>query len=285
MNNASSYIEHISDTAFLLAAQRAIETKRHDAYFRDPFAEILAGKRGMEILQSVEQNDFRVGIVVRTCLIDQLIEQLIIRENIDTIINLGAGFDTRPYRLSLPNWLRWIEVDLPEILLYKEHQLVGKKPRCSLELVKLDITDISARNALFAQIGIRANRALVLTEGVIGYLIPCEVEALSIDLNSQTYIHSWLLEIMSPFGLAIAQTTYDRYFSHSNVAMKFAPEEGIDFFLRCGWKQSDSYSYWDESKSFGFNNAQVKLHDSNLDEAKLLQLLHNAVQLVLLHKH
>lgn len=283
MTNPSSYIEHISDTAFFVAAQRAVETKRHDAYFQDPLAEILAGKRGMEIIELIEPNYSRVAIVVRTCLIDRLIEQIIARENIDTIINLGAGFDTRPYRLALPNWLHWIEVDLPEVIFYKERQLVGHKPRCFLESVELDLTDISARKVFFDRISTQANRALVLTEGFVGYLIPSEVEALSIDLNSQTYIHSWLLEIMSPLGLALAQTTYDRYFAHSKVSMNFAPEEGIDFFLRYGWKQLDRYSYWDEAESFGLNNAsKVKLPDFDPGQAELLR---KAVQLVLLHKH
>ena len=34
--------------------------------------------------------------------------------------NLAAGLDTRPYRMDLPPSLRWIEVDLPDILDYKE---------------------------------------------------------------------------------------------------------------------------------------------------------------------
>jgi methyltransferase (TIGR00027 family) len=279
MNNTFSGIKNIADTAFFIAAQRAIETERHDAYFQDPLAEVLAGERGMEIMRSIGQNYSRVSIVLRTCLIDRLIQELVTREKIDTVINLGAGFDTRPYRLSLPNWLHWIEVDLPEVLVYKESQLLGHQPRCSLELVKLDLADISARNALFTQIGSRAKRALILTEGFVGYLTFSEVEALSIDLNSQTYIHYWLSEIMSPFGLATAQTAYDRYFSHSNVTMKFAPEEGINFFLRQGWRRSHSYSYWDEAESFGLN---LKLPDFDSDKAELLR---TAVQLVLLHKH
>jgi methyltransferase (TIGR00027 family) len=283
MNNTFSHIKDIADTAFFVAAQRAIETERHDSYFQDPLAEVLAGERGMEIMQSIGQDYSRISIVLRTCLIDRLVQELVTRENIDTVINLGAGFDTRPYRLSLPKGLHWIEVDLPEVLAYKENQLLGNEPKCSLELIKLDLTDISARNALFHQIGIRANRALVLTEGVVGYLTPSEVEALSIDLNSQAYIHYWLLEIMSPFGLATAQTTYDRYFSHSKVTMNFAPEEGIDFFLRQGWQKSHSYSYWDEAEAFGLNNAdKLKLPDFDSDKAELLR---TAVQLVLLDKH
>jgi O-methyltransferase involved in polyketide biosynthesis len=60
------------------------------------------------------------SLVVRICVIDELILRSIEQEGIDTVLNLGAGLDTRPYRLSLPSSLHWIEVDFPAILNYKE---------------------------------------------------------------------------------------------------------------------------------------------------------------------
>ncbi len=39
-------IEDVSDTAFMVAIYRAIETKRADALFRDPLAAKLAGSHG-----------------------------------------------------------------------------------------------------------------------------------------------------------------------------------------------------------------------------------------------
>jgi len=40
------------------------------------------------------------AMVVRTCAIDRLI-LMAIEKGIDTVINLGAGLDTRPYRMQL----------------------------------------------------------------------------------------------------------------------------------------------------------------------------------------
>ena len=42
-------IEHVSDTALMVAACRALETERADGLIRDPFAERLAGAKGMRI--------------------------------------------------------------------------------------------------------------------------------------------------------------------------------------------------------------------------------------------
>src|SRR2546422_4602991 len=43
--------------------------------------------------------------------------------------NLAAGLDARPYRLPLPSSLRWVEVDFPDVIAYKQEQLAMERPR------------------------------------------------------------------------------------------------------------------------------------------------------------
>ncbi len=45
-------IGHVSETALMVAAWRAMETGREDGLLRDPYAEQLAGERGMAIAAS-----------------------------------------------------------------------------------------------------------------------------------------------------------------------------------------------------------------------------------------
>src|ERR1700683_3089968 len=45
-------IRNVSDTARLVAVDRAVESERPDALFRDPFARRLAGERGARIAKS-----------------------------------------------------------------------------------------------------------------------------------------------------------------------------------------------------------------------------------------
>ena len=40
-------------------------------------------------------------------------------------MNLGAGLDARPYRMELPETLRWIEVDYPQVIDWKAEKLGG----------------------------------------------------------------------------------------------------------------------------------------------------------------
>jgi O-methyltransferase involved in polyketide biosynthesis len=53
------------------------------------------------------------------------------------VVNLAAGLDTRPYRMALPSGLQWIEVDLPDLLVYKAEALAAETPVCTLQRVAL----------------------------------------------------------------------------------------------------------------------------------------------------
>jgi O-methyltransferase involved in polyketide biosynthesis len=43
------------------------------------------------------------------------------------MVNLCAGLDARPYRMTLPSPLQWIEVDLPDLLAYKTEQRARRR--------------------------------------------------------------------------------------------------------------------------------------------------------------
>src|SRR6476469_9976941 len=106
---ANPLIQTVSDTAFMVATYRAMESERADALFHDPLAAKLAGEHGREIVANLTR-DARLGewfVAIRTHIIDALIRAAV-AEGIDTIVNLGAGLDTRPYRMQLPGSLRWI---------------------------------------------------------------------------------------------------------------------------------------------------------------------------------
>jgi methyltransferase (TIGR00027 family) len=111
----------------------------------------------------------RWSVVVRTCIIDDLMLSAL-AQGVDTVLNLGAGLDTRPYRVALPGSLRWIEVDYPHLIELKERRLSDEAPRCQLERVKLDLADVPARHTLLSTINSRSGTVLVLTEGVVPYL-------------------------------------------------------------------------------------------------------------------
>ena len=218
---------------------RARETERPDALFRDPYAERLAGTQGVEIANTLpEGNSHAWAWVARTYLFDQYISQELQRGT-DMVVNLAAGLDARPYRMTLPASFQWIEVDLPEILSYKEGILADQKPSCALERIRLDLSEVNARRALFAELQRRANRILVLTEGLLIYLSAEEVGALATDLAAGTHFQRWILDIASPRLLRMLQGTSGKQLSQVGAPFKFGPAEGPQFFTPYGWELLD----------------------------------------------
>src|SRR3954447_19220040 len=147
-------IRNISDTAKWVAIFRADESERPDGVFHDPFARRLAGKQGEEIARDIGFNSW--SFVARTFLFDEFIKQHV-EQGYDMIINLAAGLDARPYRMQLPSTLQWVEVDLTEILNYKEEKLANEKPNCALQRIKQDLSDSKARKELFKDLGNKSN--------------------------------------------------------------------------------------------------------------------------------
>ena len=227
-------IRNISDTALWVAAYRARESERPDAVFNDPYARKLAGDRGEQIAQAQTfsaKNSW--SFVARTWLIDHFVDQEV-AAGADAVLNLACGLDSRPYRLELPPQMRWIEVDLPPLLAYKEQILAGEKPRCRLERVALDLSDIAARRALFARVAAENKRVLVITEGLLVYLEREQVLSLGKDLADAPTFQRWIVDLQSPGLLKMLQKKMGAQMV--TTPMKFAPPEGPEFFLQCGWK-------------------------------------------------
>jgi methyltransferase (TIGR00027 family) len=235
-------LRNISDTARWVAAYRARETARPDAVFRDPFAARLAGAQGHEIAAGFSfAAKHEWAYVARTFLIDRFITQQV-AGGVDMVVNLAAGLDSRPYRMTLPANFRWIEVDLPEILDYKQKVLKNDKPRCELQFIRLDLSDVEARRHLFQQLGGHAKNVLVLTEGLLIYLTPEEVGGLAQDLAQPESFRHLAIDLVSPGLLEMLQDTVGQKLNAAGASLKFAPSEGPLFFEPFGWKVEDIQS-------------------------------------------
>jgi methyltransferase (TIGR00027 family) len=231
---SASPISNVSDTARWVAVYRARESARPDALFHDPFAQLLAGERGHAIAAFMPRQA-RNGwpMVARTKLMDDLILATI-ELGCDCVVNLAAGFDTRPYRLEVPASLRWIEADLPALTEEKEQLLKGAEPRCQLRRVKVDLADSGARVAMLKEAVGKSANVLVITEGLLLYLEEAEVRSLATDIGAQTGIRWWILDLASPALLQMMKKSMGQQLA--NAPMKFGPANGVAFFEDLGWR-------------------------------------------------
>lgn len=241
MNDHEPLIRNISDTALWVAYYRAEENDRPDRVFSDPYARRLAGQRGEEIAGTMTFIKGGWPLIARTWLIDKLVMEHISR-GFDMVVNLAAGLDTRPYRLELPETLQWVEVDLNDILRYKEKILEHEKPRCRLERITVDLSNRAARQELFRQLGSRAKKVLVVTEGLLIYLQQEQVVEIAEDLTAQPSFQRWVIDLASPGLLKMMNRKIGRQLSQAQAPFLFAPEEGPLFFEKHHWKKLEVHS-------------------------------------------
>lgn len=236
---SETLIRNISDTALWVAVYRAMETDRADAVFRDPFARRLAGTRGAQIMESVKPSQQHAwSFTARTYLIDTFVQQEVDR-GADTVINLAAGLDARPYRMRLPASLRWVDVDLPDILQHKASILKDEKPACRLDLIPLDLADRAARRKVFDELGGASKRTLIISEGLLVYLDADEVCELARDLALHAPFVRWATDLTNPALLKMLQRQVGSRLGQAGAPLKFGPDEGPRFFEQCGWRPID----------------------------------------------
>jgi methyltransferase (TIGR00027 family) len=242
MASDEQQILHVSDTALMVAACRAMETARPDGLVRDPFAERLAGMRGTAIARSIPGLPLMTfGVAIRSYFLDELVAHAIAEHCFETVLCLGCGLDTRPWRVELPADLRWIEVDFPAMLDYKTTLLASEQPKCRLEHIPADLNDATARHAILAAVG--KARGLMVTEGLLTYLPAETVEALVVETASISPIRHWLLDLASP-DLA-RRMGVDSYQAVENVraANHLNGVEILATLRRNGWTTSQWRSY------------------------------------------
>ena len=211
-----------SRTATFVALYRAIESSRSATtrLFEDPFAPAFLPWRfrcalhlsrlpvvGAVLPWSLVDGHWagpRGTVAVRTRYIDDLLADAL-RGGVDQVVILGAGFDSRAYRIRRIEQTRVFEVDHPATQARKRAVIarrLGALP-AHVTLVSIDFTT-STLDTVMADAGYRREaRTFFICEGVTHYLSAQAVDtmfryvALNSAVGSQlvfTYIHRGILD-------------------------------------------------------------------------------------------
>lgn len=184
--------------------------------------------------------------IVRTVLLDDMVLRLV-GQGAETVVNLAAGLDARPYRLPLPPSLRWIEVDLPDLLRQKSDALAADTPVCRLERVPLDLADAAQRRELFARVGAESRDALIMSEGLLVYLPPALVGELADDLHAQSSFRHWAIDLATPIVKQRINRWWGKKLKQAQTQYQFALQEGTKFFAPHGWSEAEFHALFEHS--------------------------------------
>ena len=247
----SSPLRDVSDTALWVASCRASESERPDALFRDPHARRMAGARGVDILRTLPfAQTMAWSMVVRTAVLDELILQCV-AAGARTVVNLGAGLDTRAFRLALPPTLRWLDIDLPAMVDYRRDCLRAEPAMCDHEHVAADLGDPARRQKLLGTLAVERAPLLAVSEGLLIYLEPEQVGSLARELHDAAGARWWATDLIRPMALNTVGRFWQSQLAAAGAPFRFAPEDGGRFFEPFGWHEKTFRSLWDESLRLG----------------------------------
>jgi O-methyltransferase involved in polyketide biosynthesis len=180
----------IPETLLISLWARAVETERPGGLCRD--------ERAVHMLQAIDY-DFgkfertwmsQLGVAVRTQLLDRAVRDYLRENPRPIVINLGAGLDTRFWRLDDGKVL-WYDVDLPEVVALKR-QFVQETERYRLiaaSLLEANWPDL---------VGGISESPLLIAEGVLMYLEPEQARGILLNLVNRFAPAKMLLEMVGP---------------------------------------------------------------------------------------
>ncbi len=174
----------VATTALFVAAVRARENERSDPLFRDELSSLLAGQEGLAWLARSEvdptsnyHRDSFPYLEVRTRYFDDWALQAVRECEAKQLVLLGAGMDTRAFRLPWPEAFRFWEVDTPELFALKEARLqsAGVRLSCDRIVVEADLTSAGWVGSLLDAGFKKKSPSVWLAEGLFQYLTATDV--------------------------------------------------------------------------------------------------------------
>ncbi|MFI7618480.1 SAM-dependent methyltransferase [Nonomuraea terrae] len=184
------HLSGIGATALGVAVLRALESRRPDRLFDDPYAQLFldasAWPAGLaeSFLRTMSEQ-----VAVRTRFLDDALLAATRGEHAggrpgpeaacDQVVLLGCGMDARAYRLSWPAGTTVYELDLPDVLAFKGAVLAehGATPACRRVEVAADLREDWPR--ALTEAGFDPSRpAAWLAEGLLYALPPAAADLL-----------------------------------------------------------------------------------------------------------
>src|SRR5437868_7640446 len=156
----------ISQTAFYCCGVRMQDAGRDKPVCGDVYAKRFMNEDGLRILEKFKDetrpNTSNVG---RHRIIDDLLRQELVAHPDLCIVLIGAGFDSRAYRLEGGTW---IELDEPQVIAYKNERLPVSESDNELQRIPIDFSTESLEDKLSPFVF--RSPVVVVIEGVFMYL-------------------------------------------------------------------------------------------------------------------
>jgi O-methyltransferase involved in polyketide biosynthesis len=241
----------VSLTAYWTLAARYEDAAAERPVAGDAFAERLMDERAREVAELFRPLERpTASLPVRHRLIDERLAAELERDRSLRVFVIGCGFDARAFRL---HGGRWVEVDEPGLLEFKETRLPVFE--CENELVRVPIRfgaePLAEKLAPYAS----EERVVVVLEGIMVYLRDDQRRELLMTLIRLFPRHAVLCDLLNRRFVAL----YSRALSKQvrELGADFAPPSNHPeaLFHELGYRTAGRDSIWLRATQLGAKSA------------------------------
>ncbi|WP_190092795.1 class I SAM-dependent methyltransferase [Streptomyces melanogenes] len=255
-------------TSVGVARVRALESERENALFRDPLAQAFATAGGQGTSSTPLPDEaahlrrlaVSYSIVIRTKFLDDLLQQAC-ASGVRQVVLLGAGMDSRAFRMDWPEGTRLFEVDTAAPLDFKASVLRQERAvaRCERIPVAVDLRE-DWRAALVAAGHDPTVPTVWIAEGLLIYLPEEAVELLLARISAHSAPGSRMGLTLSPRGVIERFRADAAPGSAASMWLSEMPDDPIGWLAGHGW-EATSHTLRERAAAYGRPITTPPQHD------------------------
>ena len=200
----------------------------------DTYAKTFMNADGLRVLEAFkDETSPNATNVVRHRIIDDFLRQKLLENPELCVITIGAGFDSRPYRLTGG---AWVELDEPQVIAYKNERLPIENCRNDLQRIAMDFETDSLEEKLTAFTNRRP--VVIVIEGVFVYLNEEEIRQLLQKLHRIFPQHELICDLVSRDFFEKYSKTLHEKINGIGTAFRFTAENPENIFIANGYRRT-----------------------------------------------
>ncbi len=239
----------VSDTAYLTCGARAEDAAKANPVCGDRYAaRFLAGPGEAIYRQFKKESGPIASVVVRHRLIDDLLRERIAGNANTAVVIVGAGFDSRAYRIDGG---RWIEIDEPQVIDRKNALLPSADCRNPLRRIAIDFAQEALADKLppFAA----STPVVVVMEGIFFYLDDSQRNATLLALRQAYPRHTLICDLSTRAFMERYGKSLIRRIEALGAKLVWLPEEPAANFVAAGYRPEARVSIIENILGFADN--------------------------------
>ncbi|MEO6352429.1 MAG: class I SAM-dependent methyltransferase [Burkholderiaceae bacterium] len=240
----------ISNIAFYCCGIRMQDAAGENPLCGDVYAKLFMDEYGRGLCDKfAEETICSASMIVRHRIIDDILRQMLDSSPDLCIVIIGAGFDSRPYRLAGGNWF---ELDEPQLMAFKNERLPISECANPLQRIPIDFCTDSLREKLSAIAHSYTGEIVFILEGIFIYLDKNEIGKMLEILHSVFPKHQLICDLVNRQMVECYGQRLQEIIMEIGASFK-AVDHPESIFLTNGYRVKKTISILEVSAELGIN--------------------------------